>query len=393
MIIYLTFMLYFGKYSHRLVFCGFRRGRGKHKMKMIINLDQQQTSRLNRLLERKKYGNAYQFVKHSIDTLLEIEEGDYPSETIRKTDRNSQNKENQAERSVQSSEKLLPEMIRPRKYKIDTVPTNRADDLWQQKERDKVWIWGQINSILAVKYCVRSLASMLDARHTSFIPLELFTTELRNLTTQTKEYLHSLDEIYQRDRDFKYSRSFPNGVGNRNDVEKSRERFETQYIGKVRKNGWVDGAISLLGFARLSPEDLTLGITDYGLAFAEAKNPVFDEPIEKEAKSVLSDEEVEAYLKAVREFSVAERNSLSNTARLIAEGNDNPKRLDCAISGLMKEWTPAQVTTHRVGAVARLADLRVLSKEKIRDDSGKWTVKYIVNTEKMAAFSTEQTAQ
>lgn len=343
-------------------------------MKIVMELSESQSAKINSLVESKKYETSYQFMRHAIDTLLEIEASEI--DVSPKSEKIKSSPLSNEEQNESIIKRQCPDSVRLYKVKIKTSEPNTQDELWPDRNQRQPWIWGQINSVFAIKFCVRTLANVLESRRASFIPLDLFNEGIEGITEHTRRYLDNLDEIYKREKDAKYSRSFPSWKGTPPEVERSIDRFMTQYLGKVRQNGWVDGAVSLLGFVNLSPKDLTISLTSYGLDFALAKNPIFDEEIGKEPKDVLSSEEIEIYLKAVREFSLAERNSLSTVGRLILEGHDEPQKLDRALANEMRDWTTAQVTTYRVGAIARMSDLKILSKVKTREDRGKWGVKY-----------------
>lgn len=352
-------------------------------MKVIFDLDPKRTEKINRLVESKKYGGVYNFIGHAIDTLLEIEHGDLFSEVPGGTSREKEGKE-KPKFYTGKSKATLPELLRLSKVKIDTFPPNDPEQLWPKGEKERQWMWGQINSVLAIKFCVRALANVLHRRSSSFVGLDLFTGEIRSIYQQTRHYLINLDELYGRERDARYSRSFPSNE------EKSWIRFESQYIGITRKKGWSEGAISLLGFVQLSPEDLNLRLTKSGLDFALAKNPVFDEDIGTPSKDSLSDAEIRIYLKNVREFSVAERYSLTTVASLIADGNDTPASLNQALGRVSSHWTEKEIITYRAGAVARLCDLKILGKEKgAKDLEDHRNVRYIIDSEKASFLGQE----
>jgi len=50
---------------------------------------------------------------------------------------------------------------------------------------------------------------------------------------------------------------------------------------------------------------------------------------------------------------------------LIKEGNNTPSKLDFALSKAKPEWSNAQLVTYKGGTLARLYQLRVISKERI----------------------------
>lgn len=242
-------------------------------------------------------------------------------------------------------------------FKVLEIPTTTSDEnVWNS------WLWGQINRILPIKFAVRNLA-IETAEFNTFPKLELFAEKASKEARKFGEFLKNKDQQLDKPRDKKLSTGFPIGQNN----EKSRSRYSSQFVGHQRSDGDTTGAVFDLLFADLfESEDgiVRIGLTSPGKEFSLIKNPVIDKNV---FNSSLSPKEIEFYGDHIISFVPGEVSLFLIILKLIDNGVTKRETMNKEIGEFVKgsDWSEGMISTQRSGAISRMYELNLISKERI----------------------------
>ena len=119
-------------------------------------------------------------------------------------------------------------------------------------------------------------------------------------------------------------------------------------------------------------------LTEAGLQLARLQNPILDEKGEKGITARFTPEEVDFFIRHIREHVPAEDFAFRCVLGAVADGANSPESLDDALEKFVtkredKPYTRAFLTTQRAGVVSRLIDLGLM--QRVREGV---TVKYEV---------------
>ncbi len=134
-----------------------------------------------------------------------------------------------------------------------------------------------IPRFLPGKFLLRFLAGSLAKAGGDFVDASSFRNQVRYAAFTWTGYVNRLDRQSGQPRGRRLSTAFPDVA---RDQEKSMSRFLEAYVGSPYASGpKVGGALPFLGFASLvgPPGHERIGITEAGVEFARAPNPVLDE--------------------------------------------------------------------------------------------------------------------
>jgi len=242
----------------------------------------------------------------------------------------------------------------PAKFSVRTLPN---PDVGTDRPVEEQWIWGQVNRLLPVKFATRVLA-IEAGRTTSAVPLQPFRDRASNLARDFGLWLVRQDLRGKRRRDERLSTGFPVGK----EEEKSLARFASQFIGTVGRDGKLSGALFQMRLANVekSKGEIAVGLTAAGLRFASLNNPVFDL---HDTSAALSDDEVQFYLRHIREHVPGEVYAFRLVLSLISKEVNGPEPLDAEIAGHVgADWSKGLVATQRAGTISRLFELGLIEK-------------------------------
>ncbi len=279
------------------------------RVKLVIDLPDPLVGQVKTAVQEGGYENAREFVTTAIENQLELEEyGDNEfktlDEAIEEFDTSeSRSSDNQAsEEEPQESTDVLTDGLGRQEY--DAVPTVPPPD---PERLDPGPLWGQYNRVFPAKIVVRRLANMVQDQNESgslsgngihWIELDHFQDDAAQLARNYGLTIREYDKKKSRGRGEKVASGLPTG----DDPDKSKDRFETHFIGYSDRNRNLTGAPPHLHFVDISDEDVSrIGITDAGLAFAELYNPLLDDG--PDADEPLSAEERSFYLTMRRRIS------------------------------------------------------------------------------------------
>lgn len=249
-------------------------------------------------------------------------------------------------------------------------------------------LWGQYNRIFPVKLVVRGLANEFLKAHekndgdVSWLALPRVHRRIAAVARDIGTDIAAQDELEGRTRGEKLSTGLPIG----DDEEKSKDRFQTHFVGRVEHGDELTGApphLSLVDIASGSPQKI--GLTDAGREFASLRNPLLDRGTE--ADQPLSREERRFYISHVREVRADEYTAMKKVAKAIAEGDDRPGALTERVAYINPEWSNSQAQTIRSGLTSRMFELGLLDRHRV----GQRGIAYELTNEG-EAFHTEGTA-
>ena len=182
-----------------------------------------------------------------------------------------------------------------------------------------------------------------------------------------REYLTSLDRITGALKNV----GSEIAVGFPESSDKAKERFVAQFVGSKRKKQ-LSGALIEMGFVNL-PKFFTFTVdevhfTPEGWKFVMMPNPILDNPTQGWMEYVksgkrFSDQEIEFLLMHFEKNVPAEWEHLKNIANSIKKGDNRPKLLEEKLISIYG-WESTKVSQMRNGAVSRMEELSLLSREK-----------------------------
>ena len=229
-------------------------------------------------------------------------------------------------------------------------------------------ISGYVNRLFPIKFALRILASITlsvcyeseDDRYDEFSDIiELSTLRERcySVAKYAKESLVNLDLKIEPGSTTDVRVGFPEST------EKAKERYVAQFIGSQRKNS-VSGALFDLGFVNL---DRNVIFTKLGWDFMMLENPLIDtkegwkEYYETGIR--LSDKEIDYLLNHFERNIPAEWKLISDISSLIDQGHNRPKLLEEKL-GEEYDWDKTKMSQMRNGALSRMEELCLISREK-----------------------------
>jgi Arc/MetJ-type ribon-helix-helix transcriptional regulator len=341
------------------------------RVKLVIDLPDPLVGRIKEAVQESRYENARVFVTNAIENQLELEEyGDNEFKTLDEaieefdTSEPSAPEKSDEEDAEQEPKGVLTDGLGRKEY--DTVPTVPPPGL---ERLDDGPLWGQYNRVFPAKIVVRRLANMVQGQNESgspsgdglrWIELDHFQDDAAQLARNYGLTIREFDQKKSRGRGEKVASGLPTG----DDPDKSKDRFETHFIGYSDRNHNLTGAPPHLHFVDISDEDVSrIGITDAGLAFAELHNPLLDDG--PDADEPLSAEERSFYLDHSKENLDGEYAAMVKAALAVNDGNNRPTSLTEHIAELNTDWSQSQADTMRSGLVSRMYELGLISRERV----------------------------
>lgn len=138
------------------------------------------------------------------------------------------------------------------------------------------------------------------------------------------------------------------------DEHATLERFSQHFTLSVSPSGRLSGALAQLGLAVVHDGQPLL--TDLGVGFAVAPNPILDQRSVR-AQQVLSDEERGILVRALA-GNVEESEAIRDFERLVRATGGEQTALDAALQEA-NGWSSAQAVAHRAAMLGRLRDMGV----------------------------------
>jgi hypothetical protein len=247
----------------------------------------------------------------------------------------------------------------------DTIAVNGmpVEDILFPKDIERGperYLWGQVNRIFPLKVALFVLANMVREKREKRVNLHEFGTRVSQIAQRVRAML------VQRTRKLTGGKeSLWAGLPKRAS-EKSVGRFTSHFIGYIRSDGVVEGALAKLKFVNItrgSGKDNLISLTEPGLEFSRMRNPILDERVFTEGS--LSNEEKEYYLRHISKYVPYEKQAFIDVLTLISEGSTSPSALNDGLKRMWAvDWSLEHVNTQRIGIVSRLTELGLVEKTK-----------------------------
>jgi hypothetical protein len=341
-------------------------------MKVVIDISDGLLERVGEAVNVGSYENTQEFVSVALENQVELELSSTADSEVMTIEEAIDVKKDGGQQDLLTPEKNITRseastdwLLQREDY--DTVQTVNPP---KKVRLDDGPLWGQYNRIFPVKLTVRALANQLRKRLEDqpqdgnddhrWISLNHFSELAADIGREHGLKIKEADENNSRGQGEKLSAALPIG----DDPEKSKERFQTHFVGHAEQGGDLTGAAPHLLLVNI-PEDSPgyIGITDAGLEFAELWNPLIDGDVG--ANKSLSGDEVAFYLQHLREHLPTEFNAMVLTSEAIKEGDNRPESLSSRIASLNKDWSEAQASTVRSGLVSRMYELGLVERERV----------------------------
>lgn len=249
---------------------------------------------------------------------------------------------------------------RPEATKVPTVP--RPDTV----RLDDGPLWGQYNRIFPVKLVVRAIANggttqtALNSED-GWIQLHPLADHIADAARAFGSEIEHYDDQRGRGRGEKLSTGLPVG----DDEERSKDRFQTHFVGRAEGTGDLTGAPPHLLFVDIRNAEgaQQIGLTEAGREFATLPSPLLDGGAN--ADDALSATEREFYLDHVDEDLPAEHQAMVTVAKAIRDGDDRPAELTNRVAFLNTEWSESQAKTIRSGLTSRMYELGLVDRTRV----------------------------
>jgi len=323
-------------------------------MKIVAEMPEYLVKGIRGLVGSGQYSSMSSFICVSAENQLALE-AESGSDLLESMD--SPAKAEVGVSEVDYSNLLLPE---GKELDFTDGPEKSVLEIYSKKNDQEDWLWGQINRLFPVKCALRILLN-IQIRNGRRVEYEKFCTEASHLARSYGLRLLALDKEAGRKRDERLSVGFP--IGEKKD--KAIARFSTQFIGLIRKDGRLSGALPSLRFANIICDDrgCHVGITEQGFDFAILANPTIDN---NSVGRVFTEEERSQYLKHIKEHVVGEHEAFNIILNNIQNGVREREELNKALNdlALTHNWTENMINTQRAGAMSRLYEFGLISKIK-----------------------------
>lgn len=312
--------------------------------KIISDIPEYLITGVRDLVEQARYSSIESFVRVAVENQLSLEKADSKGATPDST----------------MTPSLLQQCSFPKSKAVQVVQPASFEELntsGAESERD-LWLWGQVNRILPLKFCLRFIAQKIPA-DANVIEYWSLSKQLCKEAREVGGLLEQKDEQLAKQRGEGLSAAFPTG----SDVDKASERFRNLFLGSLRSDGKPAGALPQLKLIALIKDGdaISVGLTRAGLQFAEIESPIFDKG---EFDTALSEEEAAFYLGHVLANVPGEVQAFKIILSAISTGKVRREDLNAVIGNLYKKWTAPLVNTQRTGAMSRMFELGLISKVK-----------------------------
>ncbi|GAB7010961.1 hypothetical protein JCM31271_29040 [Halorubrum trueperi] len=355
-------------------------GTRESKVKVVIEVPDSLVEQIRVAIESGEYDDAREFVTTAVENQLESgETNQQNAQTLEEaiaTVGAEQSHEITAENESENGSDQKPQVdvqkaeresnptgtsIGRRQYdEVETVPRPDTAQL------DEGPLWGQYNRLFPVKLVVRCLANELErvederAESSQWINLPQFENHVAEIARTVGKKVASHDERQGRKRGEKLAAGLPTGE----DAEKSMDRFQTHFVGRVEHGGNLTGAPPHLLLVNMQQEDGgTIGLTEAGREFASLENPLLDGGFD--ASNSLSRAERRFYVSHVRDVRPEEHEAMEKVAQAIEEGDDRPTSLTERVAYLNPNWSNSQAKTIRSGLTSRMYELGLVDRRRV----------------------------
>lgn len=216
-------------------------------------------------------------------------------------------------------------------------------------------IFGQVNRLFPLKLVCRWLAAAA-ADEGQWPKYTAIAAPLSDDAGTIGSLLDDWDKALERERGSELATALPRRKNNA-----SLDRFLSQFVARITRASEISaGAVCQYEFARF--DDSTLALTEQGAAFAALKNPILDAN-DKKAASALAEPEAEFLATHIRTWVPTEWIDMKTVLEAVQAGKASPTEVATAVRAeLPPGWSDSMVQTHVSGVIARLGEIRLLSR-------------------------------
>lgn len=216
-------------------------------------------------------------------------------------------------------------------------------------------IFGQVNRLFPLKLVCRWLATTADEEG-EWPKYATIAAPLSDDAGTIGSLLDDWDNALERERGGELATALPRRKNNA-----SLDRFLSQFVARITRASEIsEGAVCQYSFARF--EDSTLALTEQGMAFAALQSPILD-AYDKESRSALSKDEAEFLASHIRTWVPTEWSDMRTVLGAVQAGKASPTEVATAVRvELPPDWSESMVQTHVSGVIARLGEIRLLSR-------------------------------
>ena len=316
-------------------------------MKIISDLPDYIISRIRKTISDGQYKSISDFILMATENQLALESGEI-NNVLDISNENSKD----SMLSIIKNFSIINSEIPILEY----FPAREGKDIWDN------WIWGQINRIFPIKFAARFLA-IESSRLGSYPEKENFNKIVSKEARDLGIILKNIDSILDKERDKKLSTGFP--IGRK--IENSLKRYWSQFVGYQKSDKTLTGALFDLALANLFTDEdgvLRIGLNSKGKKFSQLNNPILDN---KDFSCSLSELEISFYLEHIKSNVPGEFSLFSNVLNLLINGIERREEMNVELARLIKGsgWSDSLISTQRAGAISRLFELGLVSKERI----------------------------
>src|SRR5439155_25545683 len=312
-------------------------------MRVILDVNPDKYSKINRLVEDKRYDSVSQFIDAAIENQLHLEsvspiEGGSDIDDSLGTGFNSHIAPSELGDSVITAASPSP---------VTTVDEPMAGAVGSDH------LWMMTNRFLPIKVALRAIGSYLSTNPSSkgWTNITAVYEAVMREAIKTGRFLHSADT--RRSVGDKLAIGFPSSRD-----EKSQSRFKWFCIGVLKSNGRIAGGPAKLRFvniARDSSGNVVMGLTRAGVDFSNLRNPVLDLN-DLSTPTALSQAETDYLWSHISRVLPTERRLMVSVMDSIARGLNTPNVLTEPVQSILNK-DDAESISHRASLVSRLAEL------------------------------------
>lgn len=221
------------------------------------------------------------------------------------------------------------------------------------------WIFGQFNRLLPVKASCRALVNIGKER----VPLAEVATKIADEAVKLGNYLSGIDETRNANRDEAMAVAFPRPTFR---DFKSIDRFASQFVGVISKEGQITGLPAQLSLIAIDPEfPEGVLLTEAGWRFALFENPLLNGAAAEKPTDKFTPAEIEFLLGHIASHVPAEAYAYRTILSEVQKGAVTPRDLDKALAKLSKsDLQPSFLSTQRSGAISRMTDLDLIVRKR-----------------------------
>jgi hypothetical protein len=373
-------------------------------MRFIVDITQTRAEIINKFVTEGRYKSVGHFISAAIENQIYLEESDTAGELVTSPPNLKNGIRLQSLEPIRSLEERplsitktshdesgWPETNTIVNLKIPAatpppvVAMPKYEQLASSVSSDgeaNSWVWGQINKILPVKVGSRVLYLMLLDLGQS-MELEQFRNRAADVAFALGDMIREHENKKGKKRDERITAGLPGG----DEPFKSKARYKNHFLGYMRKDDKLDGAMSLLKLVNIYRNDrgrILIGLTEAGADFARLENPPIDS---RDLDRSLSGKEVEFYLRHVQKNVPGEFQAIRWFLKTISGGITAREEINTKLkeeNGKIWRASDAVINPQRAGLTSRASELGLV--RAIKSDVG-ITVHYEITTQGKSLLS------